>query len=362
MYKYLLNNNQNDQRSTISSSYPSASSPSSPNSPISFPAALPSPTKPISIWNYFTRHSSSSPAQPSPKPLQKTSSPTRPSPTPRSWFPTKRVHPIVTPPPVSSSPQPSSTPAASAITASPPFTVALSELTQDSHALRNKILLDIPLEFLTNTILILYGPPRSSLGEEIALYLAQKFQYVILNPADYHPFTPHSPSLSNPPHHPAPNSTDPSPKSTDPSKCSVSYNSTTTTTAAAGGTTAAAADDRRESFRSRIQEKDCAKGFIFLNFPQSVVDFNFLQDLTPNYRKVVLVIDQDFTVTPPPPPSSPVLTNPSSSPLPSPLPNSTLPCNSETCSIKMRRLDSSSFRSKISHFHFTTKVYDLWDT
>jgi hypothetical protein len=251
MNKYLSSSNQFDQqRSTLSSSIPSVSSQHLPHGQTPFAFSLPSPKKTslissLCFWQYFTP-----PAQSSSKPFQKPS-PTKPFPTPHTWFQSKKVHP--------SFPSPS--------TPAPPSPVTLADLTQDSHVIRQKILLDIPLEFLSKTLLILYGPPRSSVCQELASFLANKFQFVILESAHYHPFA----SSHVPPPHPPPLDAQ--------AHCAISQ------------------DQPLEQFESRIKQEDCAKGFIFLNFPQTALDLNLLQSLTPDFRKVVLLIDQDFTVS-----------------------------------------------------------------
>jgi hypothetical protein len=115
---------------------------------------------------------------------------------------------------------------------------------QESHLIRCKILHDIPLQFLQKTIIILYGPPLSHC-EELGSYLAKKFKF---------PF--HS-SLSD----------------SSPSGSMVS----------SSGLRLGSGEDDHD-------------GCLLINCPRSVDEGESFNNKTKEYKKVVLLIEQDFTV------------------------------------------------------------------
>jgi hypothetical protein len=170
-----------------------------------------------------------------------------------------------------------------ALTPSPNSTLLSNPLTnfiqQETHHIRVKILHDIPLSFTHPTIILLYGPPLSNCNA-LGSYIASKFNFCYFSPSD---------QLNH------------------------------------------------EELLERIEEEDCQKGFLLINLPQSVMDGEEFNLRTKHFKKVVLLLEQDFTVRPL------SLCPHSFFFIPIPLPPHLL----EITSIKVCRLGSCSFWKKI---------------
>jgi hypothetical protein len=115
----------------------------------------------------------------------------------------------------------------------------MKDIHQDTKLIRMKILLDIKLEFLYPTILIIYGPPLSHC-DDLAIYLSHKLQFPIFSSFDV--------------------------------------------------------INRTDFFQLRIQSSDCLKGFILINFPHTIYEGDLLNHLIKGYKQIVLHIETDFTV------------------------------------------------------------------
>jgi hypothetical protein len=135
---------------------------------------------------------------------------------------------------------PSTAVAPAAAAASLPSNSLTNFIQQETHHIRCKILNDIPLSFTHPTIIILYGPPLSNC-HALGSFIISKFSF---------------PSFSS--------------------------------------------DDEmemnREEFFERIQSKDCEKGFLLINLPKTVTEGEEFNLVTKQFKKVVLLLEQDFTV------------------------------------------------------------------
>lgn len=120
---------------------------------------------------------------------------------------------------------------------------SLSDLIQkDTHVIRCKILNDIPLSFLHPTIILLYGPPLSYC-DELGYFIASKCQMTLFNARDFVTF-----------------------------------------------------EEMYHELSRRIQKDDCQIGFILVNFPKSISEGEKFNNRTRRFKKVVLLLEQDFTV------------------------------------------------------------------
>lgn len=157
----------------------------------------------------------------------------------------KRSSSLPTPLPITSS-------STSFLTSNP----LLHLIQQETHHIRCKILNDIPLSFIHPTIILLYGPPLSDC-HSLGLHISQKFNFPIF----------------------------PTHKQEQQEQEAVVV------------AVAEAEEAMNEDFYQRIQSSDCLNGFLLINLPQTISQGEEFNLQTKQFKKVVLLIEQDFTVS-----------------------------------------------------------------
>ena len=200
-----------------------------------------------------------------------------------------------------------------------------SLLSMETSEIRMKILMDIPLQFQYKTVIIIYSPPLSYLNQ-LGDYLSIKCHFPLFNLKEnekeinnyyFNHFNQNkedeeeenensqtislSNSLNNTWNNDLKENNSQINEENHQKKKKLSTFQTNFNTNANYHHLNEFINEEneliKEKFLERINQKDCENGFILLNYPQTVSEGESLNNLTKSYKKIVIHIEQDFTVS-----------------------------------------------------------------